>query len=1024
MDEQRYTPTAEDARELWLLNYLEFAKREGGGGGGVQKAHSLWWALACQDPVRLAERSPLMGAFLGNEACWERAKKEAAKTAGTRKSDRSRHLGGEPNQAQWAAIDAALSNPITFIQGPPGTGKTATIVNLLYQLYLLRQKNGKPLQVAVISSNAAALQNIHDKLKELKDKGQDGGLAELVAQLGNAKNRIAFGEKQKKVVFRNERVYYWQDGENAEVHEEHPPEGTKEPHKWNWLAGQEKNWCVLHSHGTLQSVQREQTLTVDQFFDAGFAAFTSTAHSLPNCFRDGVFHQYDYVIVDEASQMSILTGLVAMGHARRLILVGDEQQLAPVINASAIGQLDKWDRLINERFFLEEDLEPWEETARQQGQEELEACLREHPEWAEEDGLTPEERAAQRDESISWWEAFEEEFRTLTGYGIYPDRSFLDLCLDVFLGRLPSVRDGDGPYCRTGGLAGPEREKYKVFLNRHYRCHPGIIGFCNEAVYRPVGTPMEVCTRRYDADITVPIRIVEFQGDYCEHMLRTSTKNKQKAKDPQSDWQRRAKLVRRRNEMLPPDPLSVKENGKPMNSKCNARQAELFMALEWPRLKAELARDLSLTVCILSPFRGQLAMLEEIIQTANREDPVSVKWQSIGAEEADARGDFPRSTGTDEGSVQPGRKDALVLRSLRGGTIHKSQGQEFDIVYLLPVEDSQWEWPFSQKKRMINVAVSRAKKELRVILSRGCVDDPGPDGSAEQDEGQMYLRKLKRYVERNATAEDRKKGFGLQSSPLCSIFDKKKDFEPVRKREERSSASEQLVSALLREVTSALGLPWKVEKRRGVKGSPKGGDYQEVPVTRVVQELHKGSGGTHEYLKELLEQMKAEDGTGITQDDLEFFLDFLEDAEIPKGRRRPRFDFVLRDETGRPFLIIEVDGAVHRFPWYDPREKTQDAYQKWLDRDWLHDRLKERLVELMGGDVYYGNHREGAWNEKAVEHGAFALLRLPDDGSTCLETDALQADAANERLRERYFTLEDLIRRYRPTPAGKERGKE
>lgn len=1014
MDEQRYPLRADDISELWQLNYLEFAKREGGGGGGAQKAHSLWWALACQDPVGLAERSPLIGAFFGDKACWERAKKEAAKTAGARKSDRSRHLGGEPNQAQWAAIDAALSNPITFIQGPPGTGKTATIVNLLYQLYLLGQKNGDPLQVAVVSSNNAALQNIHDKLKELKDKGQDGGLAELVAPLGNADKREKFGETQTKVAFQNEPVYYLQENEN-----------TKKAHKEPKM---EENWCELHPHGICQSVQREKTLTVDQFFAAGFAAFTSTTHSLPNCFRDGDFHPYDYVIVDEASQMSILTGLVAMGHARRLILVGDEQQLAPVINASAIGQLDKWDRLIKEQFFLEEDLEPWEETARQQGQEELEACLREHPEWAEEDGLTPEERAAQRDESISWWEAFDEEYRTLTGYGIYPDRSFLDLCLDVFLGRLPSVRDGDGPYCRTGGLAGPEREKYKVFLNRHYRCHPGIIGFCNEAVYRPAGTPMEVCTRRYDAAITVPIRIVEFQGDYCERMLRTGKKNKQKAEVIQSDdpeqqeklvqqrenWQRRAKLVQRRNETLPPYPPSVK--AKPASSKCNARQAELFMALEWPRLKKELAQDPSLDVCILSPFRGQLAMLKKNIQTANREDPVSVKWQSIGAEETGAR--------ADKGSVQSGRKDALVLRSVKNGTVHKSQGQEFDIVYLLPVEDSQWEWPFSQKKRMINVAVSRAKKELRVILSRGCVDDPGPDGSAEQDEGQMYLRKLKRYVERNATAEDWKKGFGLQSSPLCSIFDKKKDFEPVRKREERSSASEQLVSALLREVTSALGLPWKVEKRRGVKGSPKGGDYQEVPVTRVVQELHKGSGGTHEYLKELLEQMKAEDGTGITQDDLEFFLDFLEDAEIPKGRRRPRFDFVLRDETGRPFLIIEVDGAVHRFPWYDPREKTQDAYQKWLDRDWLHDRLKERLVELMGGDVYYGNHREGAWNEKAVEHGAFALLRLPDDGSTCLETDALQADAANERLRERYFTLEDLIRRYRPTPAGKERGKE
>ena len=27
-------------------------------------------------------------------------------------------------------------------------------------------------------------------------------------------------------------------------------------------------------------------------------------------------------------------------------------------------------------------------------------------------------------------------------------------------------------------------------------------------------------------------------------------------------------------------------------------------------------------------------------------------------------------------------------------TVHRSQGQEFDAVYLLPVEDGNWEWPW------------------------------------------------------------------------------------------------------------------------------------------------------------------------------------------------------------------------------------------------------------------------------------------------------------------------------------------
>lgn len=41
--------------------------------------------------------------------------------------------------------------------------------------------------------------------------------------------------------------------------------------------------------------------------------------------------QFDYVIVDECSQVNLLLGRIAMGKARKhLILTGDDDQLQPI----------------------------------------------------------------------------------------------------------------------------------------------------------------------------------------------------------------------------------------------------------------------------------------------------------------------------------------------------------------------------------------------------------------------------------------------------------------------------------------------------------------------------------------------------------------------------------------------------------------------------------------------------------------------------------------------------------------------
>lgn len=83
------------------------------------------------------------------------------------------------NASQKAAVEAALTHQVSLIQGPPGTGKTQTILNIIANLIISGKK------VLIVSNNNAAVENVAEKLKA-------EGLDFIVARLGSAKNKEAF----------------------------------------------------------------------------------------------------------------------------------------------------------------------------------------------------------------------------------------------------------------------------------------------------------------------------------------------------------------------------------------------------------------------------------------------------------------------------------------------------------------------------------------------------------------------------------------------------------------------------------------------------------------------------------------------------------------------------------------------------------------------------------------------------------------------------------------------------------------
>ena len=89
------------------------------------------------------------------------------------------------NESQYQAVRNALANRISVIEGPPGTGKTQTILNIIANLVI----QGKTIQV--ISNNNPAIDNIIEKMAAPQYR-----VDFIAAQLGRAERKEAFINSQ------------------------------------------------------------------------------------------------------------------------------------------------------------------------------------------------------------------------------------------------------------------------------------------------------------------------------------------------------------------------------------------------------------------------------------------------------------------------------------------------------------------------------------------------------------------------------------------------------------------------------------------------------------------------------------------------------------------------------------------------------------------------------------------------------------------------------------------------------------
>lgn len=580
------------------------------------------------------------------------------------------------NASQFRAVENALSKQMSVIQGPPGTGKTQTILNIIANLLV----RGKTIQV--VSNNNSATQNVLDKLASPKYN-----MDFLVATLGKRENKQAFIDgqtglypdmttwsktaqelitlKEQTETLSKEVAEYFGKQERfavakqeldaleveAQYFDQYCKETdliqpTKKPRKglrsetilrviqdceihsekelplsfWHKLkssifygiyewkyhendmgsittylqslfyktkraelvneiqslqdflatmdAKQKMDQLTKLSMDYLKAIlfirygskQMRPMFTMDAIWKQPFEILKeypivlSTTFSSRSCLKDAT---YDYLIMDEASQVDLATGALALASAKNAVIVGDLKQLPNVIPEDQ--------RKLSEAVF--------------------------------------------------------QSYQLPEGYN-YADNSFLKSVCAV-ISNVP-----------------------QTLLREHYRCHPKIIGFCNQKFYQN--------------------QLVIMSEDHGE-----------------------------------PDTLCVfrTAEGQHHRRHINQRQIDVTMLEVLPRQQDTLPENIG----IIAPYRAQVKEFAKATQ-------------GIGVEV---------------------------------DTVHKFQGREKDTIIITTVDNEITD--FSDDPYLLNVAISRAKKKLCLVVS-------GNEQPADSN-----IKDLVAYIEYH--------NFEVVDSDLYSVFD-------------------------------------------------------------------------------------------------------------------------------------------------------------------------------------------------------------------------------------------------------------
>ena len=240
------------------------------------------------------------------------------------------NLDDNQKEAVKKALNLQKDAEILLIQGPPGTGKTTVITEIVKQCL----KKDRKAKILVASQSNQAVDNVLEKVYD----------EHKVLRIGrDIKKMSAIAKKYSKKEVLNTIIQ-----KNMKALDECKP-----------LGDDEKNYYNILSNIT-DTVKVDKNLRSDKVVDYFIAPIqvifaTLIGVSSWRNFREIVF---DMVIIDEAGRALLSELSVPIRKAKHIILVGDQKQLAPVMDDEVIEDVDKnadkenyKDDLLNYSFF-------------------------------------------------------------------------------------------------------------------------------------------------------------------------------------------------------------------------------------------------------------------------------------------------------------------------------------------------------------------------------------------------------------------------------------------------------------------------------------------------------------------------------------------------------------------------------------------------------------------------------------------------------------------------------------------------
>ena len=233
------------------------------------------------------------------------------------------------NQKEAVIKSLSLNNgcEVLVLQGPPGTGKTTTITEIVTQILKTRPNE----KVLIASQSNQAVDNVLEKICKIEDK---------ILRIGNdptKMSKVAQNYTPDKVL--NKIIK-----ENIQRIDKHHV-SNKNPEIQKQMQSLQKDFREKLQHITSKmgnsgvSTEKNKESDLATLFTRNIRLIFGTLLGISSWknFREMYF---DTIIVDEAGRATLSELLVPCIKAKKLILVGDHKQLAPVIDDDVLEKID------------------------------------------------------------------------------------------------------------------------------------------------------------------------------------------------------------------------------------------------------------------------------------------------------------------------------------------------------------------------------------------------------------------------------------------------------------------------------------------------------------------------------------------------------------------------------------------------------------------------------------------------------------------------------------------------------------